>query len=199
VSEPGRGVDDASVVVGVAVDAVPVPLADALAAATAVARKGRRRRNTSTGPRTVRRVVIRLSEHENGLVSAMAVEQGVTAQALFMRALLTGGTDATAKYERLRDELAAARRLLAAVSVNINQLARQANAAGAGLDVAAVTDEQMATALRTLARAVEQIDAVTAAAGNGRPPATATPHPVAGSPAVAAAMADIGAGAPPRA
>jgi hypothetical protein len=106
-------------------------------------------------------VQIKLDEAEAEQVAAMAAEQGVTAPTLFMRALLTGGTEAAAKFERLRTELTAARRLLAASSVNLNQLARQANSASSGLDVPPVTPEQMSAATAALVRAIAQIDAVT--------------------------------------
>ena len=175
---------------------------DAIAAATGVARRGRRRTNSAVGARAVRNVQIKLNEVEARLVEQLEAEQGVTAQVLFVRSLLTGGAEAAAEYERLRDELSAARRLLAAVSANVNQLARQANAAGGGVDVQPVTAEQLAVALRALARSVEGIDAVTARAGGGALRRAAAAGPAAASAIGAgeassqeAAMAAGGAGA----
>lgn len=62
------------------------------------------------------------------MVKAMAAVQGISPQRLYVRALTTGGTEAAAKMQRIRDELSATRRLLAAVSNNVNQIARHANA-----------------------------------------------------------------------
>lgn len=62
------------------------------------------------------------------MLEALARQQGVSKQAVLMRAVLTGGPDAAARYERLREELGAARFVLSTVANNVNQLAHQANA-----------------------------------------------------------------------
>lgn len=128
-----------------------------------LARGGRRRRNALDGARLLR-VVIKLTPPEKAVVAGMAAAQGITPPALFMRALLTGGTEAAAKYQRLRDELTAARRLLAQVSNNVNQLARQANALALDSSVPPVPAGQLAAALQATERAARRIEAIAGAA-----------------------------------
>lgn len=94
--------------------------------AFAVARRGRRRANADE-PRG-RRVVLKVTDRELSLLNSLARAQGVSKQAVLMRAVLTGGSDAAARYERLREDLSATRLLLANVANNVNQLAHQANA-----------------------------------------------------------------------
>ena len=111
-------------------------------------------------------------------MSAKAASQGITVPALFMRALLTGGTEAAAKYQRLRDDLTAARRLLAAVSNNVNQLARQANAHAMDPAVPPVAANQLTAALAATARAAEAIEAIAGAATFPEPQRSGRPAPV---------------------
>lgn len=92
-------------------------------------RSRRRRANATAGPRR-HRVVIAHNDDELAMVKAMAAVQGISPQRLYVRALTTGGTEAAAKMQRVRDELSATRRLLAAVSNNVNQIAVAANATG---------------------------------------------------------------------
>lgn len=112
----------------------------------AVARRGRRRANAAAS--RSRRVELKLTEEEFGLLEALAEAQGVSKQAVLMRAVLTGGPDAAARVDRMRDELRSLRLLLANVANNMNQLARQANAFALGgeepvsaRDVQAVVDD----------------------------------------------------------
>lgn len=98
--------------------------------AFAVARRGRRRANAAAS--RSRRVELKLTEEEFGLLEALAEAQGVSKQAVLMRAVLTGGPDAAARVDRMRDELRGLRLLLANVANNMNQLARQANAFALG-------------------------------------------------------------------
>jgi hypothetical protein len=79
-----------------------------------------------------------------------------------LRVATSQGREAAAVYERLREELAAARRLLAAVSGNVNQIARAWNAAAAGGNVEAPTERQLAATLDAVARSVAAVDRVTA-------------------------------------
>lgn len=126
--------------------------------AFAVARRGRRRANASE-PRS-RRVVLRLSESEHQMLTAMAATQGVTVQAVLMRAALTGGSDAAAGVEQLREELAGARFRLATVANNVNQLAHQANS----FDLSGgtpVTGEEVAAVTESVREVIARIDAVT--------------------------------------
>ncbi|WP_298461351.1 plasmid mobilization relaxosome protein MobC [uncultured Cellulomonas sp.] len=129
--------------------------------ATAVARRGARRRNiTEPGGRTLR-TVVKMNAEEKAYVTALARQQKISVPALFMRAVVTGGTDAAARYEQLREELAAARRVLVGLAANVNQLARQANAHAAGDPAPAVTVAQLRAAADAVHRVVERIDALT--------------------------------------
>ncbi len=138
---------------------------DGLAAeAVAVARRGTRRRNVAAPGARVFRSVVKMTAQEKSFVGALATAQGITVPALFMRAVVTGGTDAAARYERLREELAGARRLLVALGANVNQLTRQANAHALGDEVPAVTVAQLEAAAAAVVRAVDRVDAITARA-----------------------------------
>jgi hypothetical protein len=142
---------------------------DVAVAAIAVARRGKRRRNIAQpGGRTFQ-TIIRMSPEEKSIVVALAAVQRISVPALFMRAVFTGGTDAAARYERLREELAGARRLLAALGANVNQLARQANTNALGDQVRPVTVAQLEAAAEAVVRAVERVDAITARATPGGP------------------------------
>ena len=137
---------------------------EALAEATEIARRGRRRRNAAQARSC--RTEIKMTEQEMAEFRARADALGITLPAFFVRMAATGGTDAAAAYEQLRDELKMALRLLAAVSTNVNQLARQANTAAAGVEgVAPVTGEQLGVALRAVERAAAGVEAVTAGVG----------------------------------
>lgn len=119
----------------------------------AVVTRGRRRRaNATAGPRR-HRIVIAHNDEEMAMVKAMAAVQGISPQRLYVRALTTGGTEAAAKMQRIRDELAATRRLLAAVSNNVNQIAVAANATGG------VGDELTMT-LHAVRRVAQRLDGV---------------------------------------
>ncbi len=134
-------------------------------AATAVARRGSRRANLVTrGEPRNRQVQVKLSESELEELKARAAKAGVTVPALLMRSTLTGGLEAAAEYEALRADMKLALRLMAAVSNNLNQLARQANAAGGGVEgVPDVTYAQLTAALETLDRASLGVSGVASA------------------------------------
>jgi len=139
--------------------------ADGLAAqAVAVARRGARRRNVPEPKARVFRSVVKMTAAEKSFVDALASAQRVSVPALFMRAVFTGGTDAAAGYERLREELVGARRSLAALGANVNQLTRQANARALGDEVPAVTIEQLGAVAAAVQHAVERVDSITARA-----------------------------------
>lgn len=125
--------------------------------AFAVARRGRRRANAGE-PRDVR-MVLSLTRSEDEFLRSLARAQGVSRQAVMMRATLTGGTDAAARYERLREDLSATRLLLANVANNVNQLAHQANsfALTGGTPVEAADVEK---ALGTVKAVVARIDEI---------------------------------------
>lgn len=127
--------------------------------AFAVARRGARRANASE-PRS-RRLVLRLSDGEFAMLEALSAVQGVSKQAVLMRAVLTGGTDAAARYERLREDLGSTRFLLANVANNVNQLAHQANAFAVSGGTPVSADEVRAVADRVRA-AAQRVDDIAA-------------------------------------
>ncbi|MDN6301540.1 MAG: MobC family plasmid mobilization relaxosome protein [Brachybacterium sp.] len=133
--------------------------------AFAVARRGRRRANADE-PRG-RRVVLKVTDRELSLLNSLARAQGVSKQAVLMRAVLTGGSDAAARYERLREDLSATRLLLANVANNVNQLAHQANAFAVtgGTPVSA---EDVERALRDVRVVLARVDAVASGSGADR-------------------------------
>lgn len=112
----------------------------------------RRRANASVGGRR-HRVVIRHSDQEMATVRAMAAVQGISPQRLYVRALTTGDVEAAARLARIRDELTATRRLLAAVSNNVNQIAVAANVTGTVADELEVT-------LRAVRRVTGRVEGV---------------------------------------
>ncbi len=126
--------------------------------AFAVARRGARRANASA--KRSKQLQVRLTEQEFTMLDAVSRMQGVSKQAVLMRALLTGGPDAAARYERLREELAGARFLLSNVANNLNQLSHQANAFAltGGTPVSA---DEVRFAVDAAHAAVAQINAVT--------------------------------------
>lgn len=130
--------------------------------AFAVARRGRRRANADE-PRN-HRVVLKVTAAELALLDSLARAQDVSKQAVLMRAVLTGGSDAAARYERLREDLSATRLLLANVANNVNQLAHQANsfAVGGGTPVSA---GDVRRALRDVRSVVARVDAVASESG----------------------------------
>jgi hypothetical protein len=132
--------------------------------AFAVARRGRRRANTAE-PRE-HRVVLKVTASELALLESLARAQGVSKQAVLMRAVLTGGVDAAARYERLREDLSAARLVLANVANNVNQLAHQANsfALGGGDPVDAADVQRALAEVRAV---IARVDAVAAGSGEG--------------------------------
>lgn len=125
--------------------------------AFAIARRGRRRANADE-PREVA-LQLKVTASENEMLKSLARAQGVSRQAVLMRAVLTGGTDAAARYERLREELASTRLLLANVANNLNQLAHQANAyaLGGGTPVHA---EDVASAVEDVRAVIARVQEV---------------------------------------
>lgn len=123
----------------------------------AVARRGMRRANADE-PRS-NRLVLRMTDREDELLRSIARAQGVSRQAVLMRAVLTGGTDAAARYEQLLEALARTRFQLGTVANNVNQLAHQANsfALGNGEPVEAEDVRQVMREVRTVIDRVEHI------------------------------------------
>lgn len=125
--------------------------------AFAIARRGRRRANADEA-RSVS-IQLKVTPRENQLLESLARAQGVSRQAVLMRAVLTGGTDAAARYERLREELVSTRLLLANVANNLNQLAHQANAFALGGGTP-VREEDVAAAVQSVLAVAARVDAI---------------------------------------
>lgn len=125
--------------------------------AFAVARRGRRRANADETRDS--RVVLKVTPSELQFLESLARAQGVSKQAVLMRAVLTGGPDAAARYERLREDLSAARLLLANVANNLNQLTHQANSFALIGGTPVGTDE-VARALAEVRSVVARVEAV---------------------------------------
>ncbi|MDN5654797.1 MAG: MobC family plasmid mobilization relaxosome protein [Kocuria sp.] len=100
-----------------------------------------------------------MTDREDELLRSIARAQGVSRQAVLMRAVLTGGTDAAARYEQLLEALARTRFQLGTVANNVNQLAHQANsfALGTGEPVEAEDVRQVMREVRTVIDRVEHI------------------------------------------
>ncbi|MGP5292170.1 plasmid mobilization relaxosome protein MobC [Brachybacterium tyrofermentans] len=108
--------------------------------------------------------MLKVTDQELALLESLAGAQGVSKQAVLMRAVLTGGSDAAARYERLREDLSVTRLMLANVANNVNQLAHQANsfAVTGGTPVDA---EDVERALRDVRAVLTRVDAVATGSG----------------------------------
>ncbi len=123
----------------------------------AVARRGMRRANADE-PRS-RRVVVKLTDAEFAFLEALSEAQGVSKQAVLMRAVLTGGTDAAARYEQLLEALSRARFQLATVANNVNQLAFQANSFARGSNEP-VSEDDVRAVMREVRSMIDRVDAI---------------------------------------
>lgn len=95
------------------------------------------------------------------MLRSLADAQGVSVQAFLMRAVLTGGPDAAARYERLREELASTRMLLANVANNVNQLAYQANTFARSGNGEPVGGDEVRSAAAEVKAVIARVDSVT--------------------------------------
>lgn len=123
----------------------------------AVASRGKRRANADE-PRS-KRVVLKLTDGEFAYLEALARAQYVSKQAVLMRAVLTGGTEAAARYEQLLEALARTRFQLATVANNVNQLAHQANSFALGSSEP-VQAEDVHEVLREVRAVMERVEGV---------------------------------------
>ena len=112
--------------------------------------------------------LVRLSDEEQVQILARARVAGVSVPRLLVEAALAGDAQTASERRALVAEFLAARRLLARVSNNVNQLAAAANATGE------VPAELHAT-MHAVARVTARLDASVAEL-NGAPPAR-TPEP----------------------
>lgn len=102
----------------------------------------RRRRANAAGGRDASHRV-RVTAEESAILTELANAQGVTVPRLLVESALAGDRETASRRRDAIVELFAVRRLLAAVSNNLNQVARHANAtselpADAGAVVAAI-------------------------------------------------------------
>ncbi|MCT1998249.1 hypothetical protein M3C58_08590 [Brachybacterium muris] len=109
--------------------------------------------------------MLKLTAEEDAMLRSLADAQGVSVQAFLMRAVLTGGPDAAARYERLREELASTRMLLANVANNVNQLAYQANAFARSGNGEPVDEAHVRAVGEGVLEVVRTIDGLTGKAG----------------------------------
>lgn len=112
----------------------------------------RRRRANAAGGRRLRHEV-KVTETEEAQLKAKAAEQGVTVPRLLVEAALAGGGETATQRRELAAELFATYRLLAAMSNNVNQIARATNATGE-------TQPDTAAALDAVRRTAQRVDAV---------------------------------------
>lgn len=129
----------------------------------AVARRGMRRANADE-PRT-RRVVVKLTDEEFAFIEALSDAQGVSKPAVLMRAVLTGGTDAAARYEQLLEALSRTRFQLATVANNVNQLAFQANSFARGSNDR-VSEDDVRAVMRDVRTMIDRVDAIAGRIGD---------------------------------
>lgn len=115
----------------------------------------RRRANAAGGRQTSHRV--KVTPEEEGVLQRLALAQGVTVPRLLVETTLAAETSSVTETPTDRRnamaELFALHRLLAAISNNVNQMARATNATG---EVAA----EMGATLQAARRTAERIDAV---------------------------------------
>ncbi|NAZ84626.1 plasmid mobilization relaxosome protein MobC [Kineococcus sp. T90] len=90
----------------------------------------RRRANADKGPRLHRHVVKVTPEEELALLVKCNEQGGITVARLLVESALSTDRVTASQRQESAVELFAIRRLLAGVSNNVNQLARQANAGG---------------------------------------------------------------------
>ena len=111
---------------------------------------GRRRRANVKGGRQHEHKV-RVSPEEEGRLVALAETQRATVPRLLVESALAGGGETPAARRAAMQELFALHRLLAAVSNNVNQMAKATNATG---DV----QEEMVVTLAKVRQVAERID-----------------------------------------
>lgn len=112
----------------------------------------RRRRANAAGGRAHRHVV-RVSPEEEGRLLALAEAQHVTVPRLLVESALAPAGETSTQRRDAIAELFRVHRLLAAVSNNVNQMARATNATGE-------VQSEMVQTLRAVRRTAERVDAV---------------------------------------
>lgn len=123
------------------------------------ARKPSRQRRQPGGRKNV--AFVRLSVEEKAALEARAERLGVSVPRLLVESALAGNVQTLTERRALIAELLAVRRLLAALSNNVNQLARIANATGQ-------VPAEFGATTAAVARAAARLDAVVAELNGGR-------------------------------
>lgn len=91
--------------------------------------RSRRQLRRPGSPRLVRHEV-KVTADQEARLTAKAAARGVTVSRLLVESALAGGADAAAVKAALASEFFAVVRVLGKIGVNVNQLARAANATG---------------------------------------------------------------------
>ncbi|WP_231567611.1 plasmid mobilization protein [Sinomonas humi] len=120
------------------------------------ARLGKSRRDSTPGGRT-RRVEVYVTEAEKAALVVRASQANVSVPRLLFEGAFAAAGEAAHDRRNLAAELLGIRTLLGAVSNNVNQIARHANATGEFPDDAAAA---VAVARRLMARIDEAVVAV---------------------------------------
>lgn len=108
----------------------------------------RRRRANAVGGRRLRHEV-KVTEAEEEQLKGRAGELGITVPRLLVEAALAGGGETATQRREVAAELFATYRLLAAISNNVNQIAKATNATGeVQAETAATLEAVRRTALR---------------------------------------------------
>ncbi|MEU9019213.1 plasmid mobilization relaxosome protein MobC [Actinomadura sp. NPDC048394] len=103
-------------------------------------------------------VKVLLTDEEKVRIAARAKVAGVSVQRLMIEAALAGDEQTASERRGLVDEFTGARRLVAAIGRNLNQLTRAANATGELPPELSATMHATAQALARLNAATERLD-----------------------------------------
>jgi uncharacterized protein (DUF1778 family) len=98
---------------------------------------------------------VRLSDKEQEQIEARAIVAGVSVPRLMVESALAGDAETASERRALVAEFLAVRRLLSAVSNNVNQLAKVANSTGE-------TPPELSATLHATARVIKRLDNATA-------------------------------------
>jgi uncharacterized protein (DUF1778 family) len=119
-------------------------------------RLGKKRRENVGGGRT-QRVDVKVTVEEKAALIVRAAQQHVSVPRLMLESALSDGGETPADRRNLAVELLGIRTLLGAVSNNINQIARHANATGEFPDDAAAAVDAVKRLMVRIDQAVLQV------------------------------------------
>lgn len=121
------------------------------------ARKQVRQRRLPGGRKN--KVTVRMSDEEARFIQARALVAGVSVPKLLVEAALAGDVQTLSERRALAAEIVAARRLLARIGNNLNQLTRVANATGELPPQLVATMDATARTIARLEEATKQLTA----------------------------------------